>query len=491
MMAILPPWDRLVVALRTLLPVGDVPVPRDVTRLQLLARPWSQHVLHSQGVSWNMPEGRKPRTEDNMPTRSLRHRHVTGTQDGSHSFFETNSEEEEPEGGSQAERTDDRPKSKAAFQATVIVKYFSQLGFFPWTTKRYAGVNREKPFSLPNVTGVEKQKGTVLRDLLPLLALLSHRSTLKDLPDLLLHLPLLLPLHPAPTSPACDVSALTFLVEALSFAAVLFGSWAFGGSQRAPGPRHSPGCRAQHCGFLGASARESGFMELQFPSGVGEGTPPDALLAVALAQLGATTVDWALCLRKTLLGKVVFQLSLVLGTHFWLFFVLSGVTNRQLSTEAPLLLLGGDAEAQVWHGYSRRILGNVLTKNFNLINLILFKGCVENHLQKYSQPPRHQKAAVKYRAGGITMFALLFLMWLPLVFRSLLKTVGGVTNWCLDVSVKIAIDGYKSAAQFLPEDIVLAKIKSHASLLWASAPPTEQQWSTHSVYIAISWTIQT
>ncbi|OWK03249.1 hypothetical protein Celaphus_00007796 [Cervus elaphus hippelaphus] len=64
-------------------------------------------------------------------------------------------------------------------EATVVVKYFSQFGLFPWTTKRYAGINREKPFSLPNILGVEKRDGSELGDLVQLLALFFHRSTLQ------------------------------------------------------------------------------------------------------------------------------------------------------------------------------------------------------------------------------------------------------------------------------------------------------------------------
>ncbi|KAG7219856.1 hypothetical protein INR49_018813, partial [Caranx melampygus] len=64
-------------------------------------------------------------------------------------------------------------------ELTVVVKYFFQFGFFPWTTSAYRGINAERPFALPNIVGVEKKSGYVVFDLIQLLALFFHRSILK------------------------------------------------------------------------------------------------------------------------------------------------------------------------------------------------------------------------------------------------------------------------------------------------------------------------
>lgn len=69
-------------------------------------------------------------------------------------------------------------------QLTVVVKYFFQFGFFPWTTSAYRGINAERPFALPNIIGVEKKDGYVLFDLIQILALFFHRSILKVVSDL-------------------------------------------------------------------------------------------------------------------------------------------------------------------------------------------------------------------------------------------------------------------------------------------------------------------
>ncbi|XP_054995933.1 piezo-type mechanosensitive ion channel component 1-like [Sorex araneus] len=558
-------------------------------------------------------------------------------------------------------------------QVTVLVKYLSQFGFLPWTTKRYAGISREKPYSLPNIVGIEKKDGYALCDLLQLLVLFFHRATMKGLGlwdqkppgkasgkakkksrrlgrragkgtpegDPLSRQALLgpasqglppaaprwafwrrkgqqaaaskvAPVAPGPApgqkprslcqrlrkfplrqklsrkmlkklliiirkmltrralqvyrpirqfffnlthplaSSRCDVYAITFLVEALNFAIVLLGYEAFGKKMSAEDLAES----------------------------LSEEKVPEAFLAMVLIQFGTMVVDRALYLQKTLFGKCLFQVILVVGTHFWVFFILPGVTERRFSLNWV---------AQVWYlvkcvyfalsayqikcGYPTRILGNFLTKGFNLVNLMLFKGfrfipfllelravigwmwtdtalslsnwiclediyanifimkCWQESEKKYPQPPgRKKKKVVKYGVGGVITFALVFLMWFPLVFMSLLKTVGGVTNQPLEVSIKIAINGYEtlftmtsqqqnlipfseaaydqltqqyalhsSAMQFLanykPEDIVLVKIKSHASLLWSISPANRAAMirelaNTSIIYFTTSWTVK-
>lgn len=49
---------------------------------------------------------------------------------------------------------------------------------------------------------------------------------------------------------------------------------------------------------------------------------------MVLIQFGTMVVDRALYLKKTVMGKVIFQVILVFGIHFWMFFILPGVTER-------------------------------------------------------------------------------------------------------------------------------------------------------------------
>ncbi|XP_058135566.1 LOW QUALITY PROTEIN: piezo-type mechanosensitive ion channel component 1 [Dasypus novemcinctus] len=331
---------------------------------------------------------------------------------------------------------------------------------------------------------------------------------------------------------ATDVYALMFLADVVDFVIIIFGFWAFG--------KHSAAT--------------------DITSSLSDDQVPEAFLVMLLVQFGTMVVDRALYLRKTVLGKLAFQVVLVVAVHVWMFFVLPAVTERMFRQNAV---------AQLWYfvkcvyfalsayqircGYPTRILGNFLTKKYNHLNLFLFQGfrlvpflvelravmdwvwtdttlslsswmCVEDIYanifiikcsreteKRYPQPKgQKKKKVVKYGMGGLIVLFLIAIIWFPLLFMSLVRSVVGVVNQPVDVTVTLKLGGYEPlftmsaqqpsivpftpqayeelarefdpqplAMQFIsqygPEDIVTAHIEGSSGALWRISPPSRAQ----------------
>ncbi|NXJ07796.1 PIEZ2 protein, partial [Odontophorus gujanensis] len=354
-------------------------------------------------------------------------------------------------------------------------------------------------------------------------------------------------------SAVTDVYVLMFLADTVDFIIIVFGFWAFG--------KHS------------AAA--------DITSSLSEDQVPEAFLVMVLIQFGTMVVDRALYLKKTVMGKVIFQVILVFGIHFWMFFILPGVTERKFSqnTVAQLwyfvkCVYFGLSAYQIRCGYPTRVLGNFLTKSYNYVNLFLFQGfrlvpfltelravmdwvwtdttlslsswiCVEDiyaHIfilkcwreseKRYPQPRgQKKKKVVKYGMGGMIIVLLICIVWFPLLFMSLIKSVAGITNKPLDVSITITLGGYQpiftmsaqqsqlkdlnqtgfnaflgsyrgntAALQFLEgygkEDITLADLEGNSNSLWTISPPSREKMIqglldfSAEFTVVLSWTIQ-
>ncbi|XP_059183361.1 piezo-type mechanosensitive ion channel component 2-like [Centropristis striata] len=524
-------------------------------------------------------------------------------------------------------------------EVTIVIKYFFQFGFFPFNQK--LEVDRSKPFHPPNILGVEKKEGYVLYDLLQLLVLFYHRAILKchglwdqtDTEADAHHLhdnryDHIDPVDPATTlrrrsrrrtrssstqrrSPAgsvssgaavaaapgrfqlllqkltelsirakrfsvsrcmslyrpvlqffralvqpeysavTDVYVLMFLADTVDFIIIVFGFWAFG--------KHS------------AAA--------DITSSLSEDQVPEAFLVMVLIQFGTMVIDRALYLRKTVLGKLVFQVILVFGIHFWMFFILPTVTERRFNQNLVAQLwyfvkcvYFGLSSYQIRSGYPTRVLGNFLTKSYNYLNLFLFQGfrlvpfltelravmdwvwtdttlslsswiCVEDvyaHCfvlkcwreseKRYPQPRgQKKKRVVKYGMGGLIVLLLIAIVWFPLLFMSLVKSVAGLVNRPIDVSLTITLGGFQpiftmsaqqnqlrdlteedfssftssysytsSALQFLeaygPEDVTVAELQGSSNSLWTISPPSRTYLSQvlrlDHFPLTLSWTVQ-
>ncbi|XP_072220008.1 piezo-type mechanosensitive ion channel component 2 [Leuresthes tenuis] len=361
-------------------------------------------------------------------------------------------------------------------------------------------------------------------------------------------------IHPE-YSAVTDVYVLMFLADTVDFIIIVFGFWAFG--------KHSTA---------------------DITSSLSEDQVPGPFLVMVLIQFGTMVVDRALYLRKTVVGKVVFQVILVFGIHCWMFFILPGMTEKRFSenTVAQMwyfvkCIYFGLSAYQIRCGYPTRVLGNFLTKSYNYVNLFLFQGfrlvpfltelravmdwvwtdtslslsswiCVEDiyaHIfilkcwreseKRYPQPRgQKKKKVVKYGMGGMIVMLLICIVWFPLLFMSLVKSVAGVVNAPLDVSVQITLAGFQpiftmsaqqkqlqgvtekeflnfkdtfntfdeagtNALQWLdgysPEDLIIAELKGSSNSLWTISPPSranliDMLGSPEEFPITVSWSVQ-
>uniref|UniRef100_A0A4W5K5L9 Piezo non-specific cation channel R-Ras-binding domain-containing protein n=1 Tax=Hucho hucho TaxID=62062 RepID=A0A4W5K5L9_9TELE len=327
-----------------------------------------------------------------------------------------------------------------------------------------------------------------------------------------------------------DVYVLMFLADTVDFIIIVFGFSAFGGSH------------IKNVASITSSSSPQKHSD----------QVPGAFLVMVLIQFGTMVVDRALYLKKTVLGKVIFQVVLVFGIHFWMFFILPGLSERRFNenTVAKLwyfikCIYFGLSAYQIRCGYPTRVLGNCLTKSYNYTNLFLFQGfrlipflselravmdwvwtdtslslsswiCVEDiyaHIfvlkcwreseTRYPQPRgQAKKPVVKYGMGGMIVMLLICIIWFPLLFMSLIKSVVGVVNRPLDVSLSITLAGFQpiftmSAQQnqlregqysrpscpppqdamqwleyYMPEDLTIAELEGSSNSLWTISPPS-------------------
>ncbi|TNM98493.1 hypothetical protein fugu_014739 [Takifugu bimaculatus] len=357
-------------------------------------------------------------------------------------------------------------------------------------------------------------------------------------------------IHPE-YSAVTDVYVLMFLADTVDFIIIVFGFWAFG--------KHSAA---------------------DITSSLSEDQVPGPFLVMVLIQFGTMVVDRALYLRKSVMGKVIFQVILLFGIHFWMFFILPGVTDKRFSENIVAqmwyfvkCIYFGLSAYQIRCGYPTRVLGNFLTKSYNYVNLFLFQGfrlvpfltelravmdwvwtdtslslsswiCVEDiyaHIfilkcwreseKRYPQPRgQKKKKVVKYGMGGMIVVLLICIVWFPLLFMSLVKSVAGVVNRPLDVSFEITLAGFQpifrmsaqqnqllnvtesefqiflqkyslddAALQWLEgytsEDLCIAQLKGNSNSLWTISPPSKENLiamlsSDNEVLITVSWSVQ-
>uniref|UniRef100_A0A3B5BJP8 Uncharacterized protein n=1 Tax=Stegastes partitus TaxID=144197 RepID=A0A3B5BJP8_9TELE len=142
---------------------------------------------------------------------------------------------------------------------------------------------------------------------------------------------------------------------------------------------------------------------------------------------------------------------------------------------------------------------------------------VLNHM-RYPQPRgQKKKRVVKYGMGGLIVLLLICIVWFPLLFMSLIKSVAGVVNRPLDVSLTITLGGFQpiftmsaqqnqlrdlteedfssfiSSYSYTP-DVTVAELQGSSNSLWTISPPSRQYLSQvlslDHFPLTVSWTVQ-
>jgi hypothetical protein len=133
--------------------------------------------------------------------------------------------------------------------------------------------------------------------------------------------------------------------------------------------------------YFGETARVAAYGSSSVVSSIQKNKVPYTFLIMFLIQFILMIVDRAMYLRKNRYGKFILQVVLVVFVHGWIFFILPYISKLPFLENRPAqiwyffkCIYFGYSSRQIRCGYPTRILGNFLTKSYNYLNLILFRG---------------------------------------------------------------------------------------------------------------------
>ncbi|CAI5447515.1 unnamed protein product [Caenorhabditis angaria] len=218
---------------------------------------------------------------------------------------------------------------------------------------------------------------------------------------------------------------------------------------------------------------------------------PVTLVVMLVGMTLAIIVDRALYLRKSVLGKLIYQIFMITFLHIWMFLVLPEMTTRAAINnkvaQALYVMKSCYFLVSAWqirNGYPELCIGNLLTHSYGMINMIAFKvfmlipflfelrtaidwtwtdtsmplmdffnmenfyahifnlKCARQFEADYPAPRGVAKGKlVKYMMGFPLIIGVVLFIWSPLLLVSLLNQIGTI-SMPVKVTLRVSIEGY-------------------------------------------------
>lgn len=218
---------------------------------------------------------------------------------------------------------------------------------------------------------------------------------------------------------------------------------------------------------------------------------PVTLVVMLVGMTLAIIVDRALYLRKSVVGKLIYQIFMITFLHIWVFLVLPNMTRRAAAVNSAAKALYIIKSCyflvsawQIRNGYPELCIGNLLTHSYGMTNMIAFKvfmnipflfelrtaidwtwtdtsmplfdffnmenfyahifniKCARQFEAAYPAPRGIAKGKlVKYMMGFPIIIGVVVFIFSPLLLWSLLNQIGTI-SMPEKVTLRIAIEGY-------------------------------------------------
>ncbi|KRY90604.1 Piezo-type mechanosensitive ion channel component 2 [Trichinella pseudospiralis] len=483
-------------------------------------------------------------------------------------------------------------------ESMIVIKFIFQFGFFPWNQL----TTSNEPFYPPRIIGVEKKGDFAILDVILLMVLFFHRHQLKSLglwresmdntinfDDVDKHgkeptpEPIILPLDEPGNNGSYEMKEIFPKVESVDEqqqatiqqpcenpvtkngfldGILLYFDPIKRFYQQVINPpfRYITDLYAWMflCDFICFLISAFSYTSFGVDTGRGDvvadiqsNKVPLPYVIILITLMVLMIIDRAIYLHKNVLKKLIFQYFLVFGTHIWIFFILPAITGRMSVKNKPAMLwymVKGIylliSSVQIRCGYSSQSLSNFLTKQYGLVNYVLFTcyrvvpflfelrslidwiwtqtsmslfdyitmenifariytiRCSREIEKDYPQRKGEPRTVCnKYTYGLPVLVGLVAILWLPLLLFSTVNSIG-MRLLPSNAKFQITIEGYPALytseaqgpfiRQLIPsefDNLYLNYTSKHASTFLREYSPIDTVHTIFRVDSDTTWTI--